>query len=120
MQAKALHFGDMDSAEQVMATADPVRQKQIGKQVKNFNHDSWEEVAPEIIAQGLLAKFTQVPHCKKFLQDTKDKAIGEANRNDSYWGIGMGLQDSEVWDQKKWGKSLLGKSLMEIRGKLHI
>ena len=44
--------------------------------------------------------------------------LGEANRNDAYWGIGMGLNDPDVWKQDKWGKNLLGKTLMSVRDEL--
>ena len=113
-----MHFGDTDTAAKVMTSTDPVEQKKLGKSIAGFDLEDWQKVAPDIITKGLIAKFTQVPHCKVFLKATINKIIGEANPNDSFWGIGMGLQDTSVWDQMKWGKNHLGKLLMKVRAEI--
>ena len=104
MKAKALEFSDTDTAAKIMVITDPVQQKRLGKQVVDV-----------VRGKGLSAKFSQNNDCKNFLRATKDKCIGEANPNDQFFGIGIGLGDELVWDRKFWAKNLLGKSLMQVR-----
>ena len=61
---------------------------------------------------------SQDAFCKDFLKSTGQKSIGEANPNDRFFGIGMGLRDRDVWNKDKWASNLLGKTLMEIRQEL--
>jgi hypothetical protein len=115
MQAKALEFGDTDTAGKVMSTDDPVKQKGLGKTVPNFDRNTWQQAIPEILLKGLKEKFVQNEHCKEFLINTGNRTIGEANKHDSFFGIGKGLNDLDVWDKSQWANNLLGKSLMTVR-----
>ena len=118
MHSKALHFGDISTAKEVMDTSEPVKQKHLGKAVHNYNKDQWQAAVPVILEKGLVAKFTQVLKCKEFLKATKDQLLGEANPNDKFFGIGLALHSSNVWDQAKWGNNLLGKCLMNVRDQI--
>ena len=52
----------------------------------------------------------------KFLLDTNDTVLAEANSRDSLFGIGFGLDNSNVWDQATWkGTNLQGKMLQKVR-----
>ena len=118
MQQKALHFSDTDTARKIMASSNPVEQKSLGREVANFDISVWRnDVVKTVLVQGLRAKFHQNKHCRDFLKATGDKSIGEAS-DDTFWGIGMRLNDKDLWDEGKWSNNLLGKSLMEIRGEL--
>ena len=99
-QAKALYFNDNSTAEQIMATSDPVKQKQLGKTVLNFDLSTWQGAVPDILMKGLRAKFGQVDHCKDFLTSTEGKTLGEANGWDKFFGIGMSLQHPKVWQKE--------------------
>ena len=101
-----------------MASGDPVTQKNLGKQVSDFDKDKWQQAVPDMLLKGLRAKFTQNAHCNKFLLNTGVCEIGEANKYDSFYGIGKGLHDADVWDKSQWARNLLGKSLMDIRQEL--
>lgn len=58
--------------------------------------------------------------CKKLLLSTGDKIIVEANEYDRIWGIGLHWSDDKCLDEKNWkGMNLLGKALMEVRGRLN-
>ena len=118
MEQKALHFDDRDTAAAIMETSNPVHQKRLGKLVKNFDLSVWQGAVSDILKTGLEAKFNQAKHCGDFLRSTQNRTLGEANANDNFYGIGMGLQDPNVWDQGRWGKNLLGKLLMEVRDSL--
>ena len=91
MEQKALQFKDTETASRIMNTSDPVIQKQLGKTVVGFNRDKWEKEVPDVLLTGLRAKFTQNKSCHDFLKNTGNKIIGEANPNDSFYGIGMGV-----------------------------
>jgi hypothetical protein len=118
MNAKALHFSDTHMASKIMGTSDPVAQKGFGKQVVDFDRQDWQNVVPDILNRGVLAKFTQDITCKEFLQNTGVKIIGEANPNDRFFGIGIRLGDDNVWNRDRWAHNLLGKCLMEVRNEL--
>ena len=118
MQSKALYFKDKETADKIMRTNDPVRQKGLGKAVKGFDLKSWRDEAPAVLLKALREKFSQDQYCKAFLKLTDPKSIGEANPNDDFFGVGMSLRDPNVWDHSKWGNNLLGKCLMEVRAEL--
>jgi hypothetical protein len=118
MQSKALHFQDTDIAAKVMSTTDPVQQKRYGKMIFDFDKKEWQKAIPEILLKGLTAKFMQNSHCKEFLLNTGDRVIGEANKYDSFFGIGKGLHEFDVWDKGQWANNELGKSLMAVREEL--
>lgn len=118
MEQKSLHFNDTNTAREIMKSNDPVSQKRMGKQVQGFDRVKWENQVPEVLLRGLKAKFLQDKYCGEFLKKTGDKVIGEANPNDSFYGIGIGLRSMNVWNKSAWGHNLLGASLMEVRSEL--
>jgi len=67
----------------------------------------WETVKDSIMADGLLAKFSQHEELKKVLLSTGTAKILEKTTGDYYWGIGT----------KGTGKNMLGILLMELREK---
>jgi ribA/ribD-fused uncharacterized protein len=65
---------------------------------------------------ALRAKFSQNQALKDYLLATGDAILVEAAPRDRLWGIGMGENNPDVADQKKWkGRNLLGKALMQVR-----
>ena len=93
MISKARLFGDQESVTQIMREKDPVKQKQLGKSIKNYDQSHWRARAPELITPGLVSKFEQNPVCKKVLLATQHRLIIEANKHDMYFGAGMSLRD---------------------------
>ena len=119
MKHKALVFKDTQTADQIMLEKDPVKQKALGKKIRDFDATAWEKVSSDIMYTSLLAKFQQNPDLIKFLHSTGDTQLVEANRSDSYWGVGLGLWDERLWDVKNHtGKNILGKQLMTLRENL--
>ena len=45
-----------------------------------------------------VSKFNQAKHCGDFLRSSQNRTLGEPNEIDNFCGIGMGLQDPNVWD----------------------
>ena len=58
MACKARLFNDQECVAKIMQEEDPVKQKRLGKSVKNFDEAHWKSRAQELILPGLLEKFT--------------------------------------------------------------
>ena len=120
MAQKATLFHDELTLNAIMQESDPKRQKAIGKSVKNFKRDHWESNAKNLCTPGILAKFSQNEYIKTFLLQTGKRRIGEANPNDSFFGVGLGLNNPRAWNTTEWAKSsnIMGQILEETRAKL--
>ncbi len=116
MAKKAKLFGDDNALNKIMRAYDPSVQKALGRKVKNFDKDKWEEIARDVVGQANFAKFTQNEDCKKTLMDSGDKIIVEASPTDCIWGVGLWATDPAILDPKKWrGTNWLGEAIMEVR-----
>lgn len=89
--------------------------KQLGRKVKGFDANKWNEVKEAKMKQGLYLKFTQDLNLKRSLLNTGDKYIGEAAFWDREWGLGQNIENCYKTPLNQLGKNLLGKCLMEIR-----
>lgn len=119
MYNKAIMFGDMETANAIMANSNPREQKMLGRQVKGFNDDIWMQTAFDIVVQGNMAKFSQNPDLLAYMIETKDLEIVEASPYDTRWGIGMYETDEGIEDPANWrGENLLGKAIMVARERL--
>ncbi len=114
MWIKAKYFKDDETANQIMQTSHPSTQKQLGRQVANYNDEEWSRVRADMVENALLAKFEQNEDLKKVLLDTGDTIIVEASPVDRIWGIGF--SEADALDHiDEWGENLLGKVLMNVR-----
>lgn len=119
MHQKALFFGDTETAEKIMLTSHPRDQKQLGREVKNFNKDRWDKVNLQIVYKGNYAKFTQNEDLKKQLLETGNKILVEASPYDQIWGIGMGEEENGVDNPINWkGQNLLGWAITLVKQEL--
>ncbi|MEZ0224082.1 MAG: NADAR family protein [Alphaproteobacteria bacterium] len=119
MHAKAMLFGDTETAEKILAASTPDEQKKLGREIRNFDKDVWERHAQEIVYQGNYYKFTQNPHLWQVLEKTAGKQLVEAAHYDAIWGIGLRAEDPEAQDPAKWkGKNWLGDTLTRLRDNL--
>ena len=58
----------------------------------------------------------QNSYIKKQLIATGNRKIGEANPHDTFFGIGLHLNDKRVTEAKNWrGKNIMGQILEEVR-----
>jgi ribA/ribD-fused uncharacterized protein len=115
MAEKARLFKDGETEAKILATANPRKQKELGRQVKGFDQAAWDAVCVEVVYRGNLAKFSQNPELLELLLATGDKIIAEASPVDPIWGIGMAEDNPSVTDMSLWGKNLLGNVIMRIR-----
>ena len=99
-----------------MNASEPKEQKKLGRLVKNFDEDKWNEVADEIVFQGNLAKYSQNLHLKQMLLATGDKIFVECSPYDTIWGNGLNISDTLITTPDNWkGTNRLGKAIMRVR-----
>ena len=115
MACKANVFDDQENLQKVMIATNPGAQKRLGKQVLGFSDEVWDVHKERVVFQGCMAKFEQNPDLLEKLINTSGKTLVEASPYDRIWGIGMGENDPNRFDENKWGQNLLGKALMKVR-----
>ncbi len=116
MYKKAEFFGDIETAEKIMSTQDPKIQKALGRKVRGFNIDAWNENAKAFVYMGNYNKFTQNPNLLKKLFNTKGTTLVEASPYDTIWGIGLAEDNPDTLDRRKWrGTNWLGEVLTSLR-----
>lgn len=119
MHQKAIVFNDMDTASLILNEYDPKEIKKLGRLVKNFNEERWNEVADDIVFNANVAKFSQNENLKKLLISTGDKEIVECSPYDSIWGNGLNITDTLNTPKNNWkGTNRLGMALMRVRKEL--
>lgn len=119
MYQKAVCFQDENIAEQILATKDVAKIKELGRCVSGYNDQYWNGVRQIIVYEGLFAKFTQNELLKKQLKDTQDAILAECAVKDRTWGIGLSMNDSNRLKPELWkGQNLLGFALMMVRNKI--
>ena len=117
---KARVAGDQNKQREIMFNPDPAVQKNLGHEVRGLDGTSWDEDKCAIMKDILISKFTQHEQLKKYLIDTKDKILAEANGRDDYFAVGLPLTHPDVLNSTKWADNSnhLGRILMEIREEL--
>lgn len=116
MAEKARLFNDDEILVKIINCRTPAEAKKLGRLVKNFNFETWQEKCFEIVVRGNLYKFSQNKLIKEFLLNTKERVIVEASPVDPIWGIGLAMDNPNIENPEKWeGTNLLGFALMEVR-----
>lgn len=117
MHQKAITFNDKEIADKILREYSPRRQKQLGREVRNFNSNQWDLIKYELVKKGLREKFNQNPKLKKYLLKYKNFQIVEASPEDRIWGIGF-YDNEAIQNIQNWGENLLGKILTELAAEL--
>jgi ribA/ribD-fused uncharacterized protein len=116
MYKKALLFNDLDIAQKIMKKTFPGDQKALGRKIKNFNKEVWDNHARQIVYEGCFYKFTQNEDAYNYLMETKGYYLVEASPTDTVWGVGLGGYDKEIEDPSNWqGTNWLGQVLTALR-----
>lgn len=119
MYKKAVYFGDIDIAVQILETEDVSCIKKLGRLVANYDDNHWSGIRQLVVYQGLLAKFRQNDDLKKKILLTDGFILAECAVKDKIWGIGLSMKDPDRMDRAKWkGQNLLGYTLMMVREEL--
>ena len=121
MAEKARLFGDEKIRAEILRTSDSRKCKALGRKVKNFDKAVWDKRKENIVRNGNFEKFMQNSALRSFLLSTRDKVLVEASPTDRVWGIGLGKNNPDALDPKKWrGQNLLGFILMAVRNEMAI
>ena len=106
MYRKAVCFGDVKVAEQILATEDVAEIKALGRLVSGYDESLWNGVRQSL-------------DLRKQLKETGSAVLAECAVKDRIWGIGLSMHDPDRLDQVKWkGQNLLGYTLMMVRDRL--
>lgn len=118
---KALKFNDFVGANEILCCSEPTKQKKMGRNVQNFDNTEWCNVRDDLLKHILHAKFAQNANCKDYLVNTGDKKLAEASFRDTYYGIGITINDTNVLNQEKWkdAKNVLGDLLINVRSSIN-
>jgi ribA/ribD-fused uncharacterized protein len=85
----------------------------------SINETKWNDKMKELLLDVNYQKFKQFPELSGKLLDTKNAVLGAYEPDDNLIGIGISIDDVNAKLQSKWtGQNLLGKALMDIRGRL--
>ena len=116
MAEKARLFGDVAVEKQILSTNSPKAHKSLGRKVKGFQQEVWEEHRLDIVTRGNIAKFSQNSEMAEALLATGSRELVEASPYDQVWGIGLRADNPIVTDKSNWcGLNLLGIALMQTR-----
>ena len=109
-------FGDDSALSAIRATDDPREQKRIGRQIRHFDHESWQQKCENIVLQCNLAKFSQNDEMRLVLLHTGRRRLADASPHDTLWGIGLSACDYRASSPSTWrGSNLLGQALEHVR-----
>lgn len=116
MAQKAKLFGDQETFDQILKEVNPQAVKALGRKVKNFDANLWDQSKLGIVLWGCIHKFQQNLPLRKFLLSTRNDVLVEASPVDPVWGIGLAQDHKDAQNPAKWeGLNLLGFALMTAR-----
>lgn len=116
MYKKAMLFSDAETAEEILKAKSPRDQKALGRKVKGFIKEEWENHCKRFVYDANKAKFTQDDKLYKVLMSTGDKELVEASPEDKIWGIGLHESDPRCLDKSQWqGTNWLGEAITKVR-----
>jgi ribA/ribD-fused uncharacterized protein len=120
MAEKARLFGDGAILEKILAAKSPAEAKKLGREIRGFVPELWDERKYEIVRSGSFHKFSQNKPLADFLLGTHDRVLVEASPVDPIWGIGLAADAADAENPAQWrGENLLGFALMEVRDELN-
>ena len=119
MAEKARLFGDEEAVVRILRAETPKEAKELGRQVKGFDAETWEQHGYGMVVAGNRHKFEQTPLFKDYLLSTGNKIFVEASPVDPVWGIGHAQESAVAKNPFLWrGENKLGFALMEVRDQL--
>ena len=117
---KAVMFGDLDAANQIMNSDDAATSKRLSYQIKGFNQELWNGKQYDIMTNLVRAKFTQNPTLADTLLATGQKKIAESGKR-RFFAVGLPITHKDILNQNVWnGESKLGEILVSVRSELNL
>lgn len=117
MYWKALLMGDDETSEKILSASGPGEAKALGRAVKDFDQEVWDENCDMVVERANLLKFGQDERLKGILLGTGERELVETSPNDKLWGIGFDTEHA-LGNEASWGENRLGKVLMRVREQL--
>ena len=112
---KATYFGDSDTAQKILESKTGIECKRLSRDIDNYNHEDWKEVAKIQCERGITEKYLQNGSLMRTLINTGSKTIVESSR-DTLWGTGIDLHSDDTLTREKWKNvGILWEILMSIR-----
>ncbi len=119
MAAKARLFDDSESLSLILDARSPAEAKKLGRGVRGFASDVWDDECLAIVREGSIAKFGSSTLLTTYLVGTGDRVLVEASPTDRVWGIGIARDNPAIERPSAWqGANLLGFALMQARAVL--
>jgi len=115
---KAVMFCDTATAQKILSTSDPSEAKKLGRRVRPFNGQVWDDRSMQIVYDANMAKFTQNPKLLEIITSIRyqGKFFVEASPYDKIWGIGMRQSEARTLQPSQWkGQNKLGRVLTAVR-----
>jgi ribA/ribD-fused uncharacterized protein len=107
---------NLEIAKTIMREKIPYKQKQLGRRVKGFIQDVWDDHKFGLVYTVTFYKFMQNPHLLKVLLDINCDEFVEASPVDTIWGIGLAADDPRALHEETWlGENLLGFAITLFR-----
>ncbi len=94
--SKARFFKDHETYKKIKVCASPGQMKALGSNVKGFNSAAWATCVENVATKCQLEKFSQNKELRDYLLSTESKSLIEASPKDSFWGIGISLNDPDI------------------------
>ncbi|MNU19656.1 hypothetical protein D3C71_78890 [compost metagenome] len=119
MYCKAMLFGDLETAEKILAAPTPKECKRLGREVTPFDEAVWVAKREFYNYYGALHKFQQNPQMAEFLLLTGDLELVEASKYDRIWGVGLDAASPSIVHRRLWlGTNLHGIGTQRVRDEL--
>jgi ribA/ribD-fused uncharacterized protein len=119
MMAKKAELFDPEMIEKILNAKTPAEAKKLGREVKDYEENTWLKNRFNIVKEANFHKFQQNVSLREFLLNTKERILVEASPVDSIWGIGMASDHKDIYNPAEWrGLNLLGFALMEVRDEI--
>lgn len=119
MFMKAELFNDLQTAFRIFMCIASKDAKALGREVKHFNQERWDEEKYNIMYSTLSIKALQCEEFKNILLENHGKTFVECNPEDRIWAIGLAEDDDRILDPKNWqGENLLGAVLTNLSDSL--
>jgi len=110
MEQKALCFEKIGLANRIMQTEESGAMKTAGQKIRNFDQETWDSDAGDIVHKGNLQRFLQNMALLKALKNTKGTTLVEASPFDWIGGIGCYATEPAAQRRETWqGLNLFGE-----------
>ena len=94
MYHKALPMGNTEFAERMAAANTPAKAKQLGREVRDFQHRTQDDNCDRFVEKGNYAKFEQNEKLREVLLGTGQGTLVETGTDDRLLGVGFNTDDA--------------------------